>query len=117
MFGLPDHWRPTTNIILPCLMGNTAPDGTTSGVVGTAWIEIRPDTEPMQVSGRVHFIAGTVALTPGTGWIALQGIFPCNLMDTTTVMPETNSWDGAHFQKTWDSLDSSVTWNTYTGTE
>jgi hypothetical protein len=83
MFGLPLTRRTLTNVMLPCLMGNAAPDAATT--VGTAWIEIRPGLEPMQPSGIVSYVAGTVACSPGTGWIALQGIFPCHVLDTTTI--------------------------------
>ena len=80
MFGLPAHWRPITNVILSCLMGNGDPDAVT--VVSTAWIEIRPGLEPLQGSGVVSYMAGNSPLTGGIGWIALQGIFPCHIVDT-----------------------------------
>jgi hypothetical protein len=80
MFGLPTNWRPVTNIILPCLMGNGDPD--TVSVVSTAWIEIRSGLEPLQGSGVVSYMAGNSPLTAGIGWIALQGIFPCHIIGT-----------------------------------
>jgi hypothetical protein len=113
MFGLPLNRRPFTNVILPCLMGNTDPLAATS-VVGTAWIEIRPGLDPIQPSGIAYYVSGTVACGPGTGWIALQGIFPCHVLDTSDDVPVEDSWDDAHFQTTWDSLTDDVTWDTYT---
>jgi hypothetical protein len=82
MFGLPDDWRPMHNVILPCLMGNADP--TSASAVGTAWIEIRPEINPvLQPSGRVYFVTGTLSCAPSTGWVALQGVFPCQLLSST----------------------------------
>jgi len=86
MFGLPADWRPMSNIILPCLVGNADPDpdaGSPAGTFGTAWIEIRPENAPtMQPSGWVYFVMGTLALSASTGWISLQGVFPCSRIST-----------------------------------
>jgi hypothetical protein len=86
LFGLPEHWRPMTNIILLCVMGNVNPDPDLTplaSVVSTAWIEIRPGLDPLENSGVVSYVTGTSALTAGTGWIALQGIFPSHIIDVT----------------------------------
>jgi hypothetical protein len=113
MFGLPKGWRPAHNIILPCLMGNTDP--ATGGVVSTAWIEIRPDFSPVeQVSGRVYYIAGTGSLAPTTGYIVLQGVFPCQIIDSVGAVVE-NSWDDVPSSRTWDSIGADITWNNYPG--
>jgi hypothetical protein len=84
MFGLPVDWRPRSNVILPCLMGNANPDPSApspASVFGTAWIEVRPEVSPvLQPSGRVYFVIGTLSCPPSTGWITLQGIFPCQLL-------------------------------------
>jgi len=78
MFGLPSGWRPVVNTILPCLTGNAAPGSGTT--VSTAWIEIRPEVDLEQLSGRVYFVAGTGTIQPTTGWVALQGVFPCQIV-------------------------------------
>jgi hypothetical protein len=86
LFGLPEHWRPMANIVLSCVMGNVNPDPDLTplaSVVSTAWIEIRPALDPLENSGVVSYVTGTSALTAGTGWIALQGIFPCHIIDVT----------------------------------
>jgi hypothetical protein len=81
MFGLPEDWRPMHNVVLPCLMGSTDP--ASAAVLGTGWIEIRPEINPvLRASGRVYFVTGTVSCSAGTGWIALQGIFPCQLLSS-----------------------------------
>lgn len=113
MFGLPTSWRPTTNIILPCLVGNTDPL-TTAATASIGWIEVRSGLDPLQDSGRVYFVATTLGISPNTGWIALQGVFPCHLIDTSVDAPVENSWDDAHFQSTWDSLADDVAWLNYT---
>jgi hypothetical protein len=115
MFGLPTNWRPSTSIILPCLVGNADPSPVgTIGTVGTGWIEIRADLDPLQVSGRAYLIGTTVGLSPTTGWLALQGIFPLSIVDASDETSATDTWDDAHFQTTWDSLGDDVTWDTYT---
>jgi hypothetical protein len=84
MFGLPVDWRPTRNVILPCLMGNTDPTSLGANLVGTAWVEIRPEVNPvLRSSGRAYFVTGTLSCPPSTGWIALQGVFPCQLFGST----------------------------------
>ena len=86
MFGLGNYWRPMTNIPLLCLMGDGDPDpasGAPTGVVSTAWIEVRPGLDPLYGSGVVTYVAGTGACSAGTGWVALQGIFPTHMFDTT----------------------------------
>jgi len=80
MFGLPSGMRPTNRVVLPCLMGNTDP--LTGGVTYIAWVEVRPEVDVERPSGRVYFISGTGSLTPGTGYIALQGVFPCETIQT-----------------------------------
>lgn len=110
MFGLAVNWRPVHNVLLPCLMGNTDPAGL--GVVGMAWIEIRPDLDVLAPSGRVYFIAGTVGCAAGTGWVALQGIFPCQITDGATPIVE-DSWDDASETISWDQMADDVTWNSY----
>lgn len=86
MFGLPLNWRPMTHVPLLCLMGNGDPDplaASPTGVVSTAWVEIRPGLEPLQESGIVYYVSGTSPLTAGTGWISLQGVFPSYIVDAT----------------------------------
>jgi hypothetical protein len=109
MFGLPLNWRPVTNVILPCVMGNSDPS---TGVVGTAQVEIRTGFLPTEVSGRVYYISGTLGCDANIGWIALQGSFPCKIVDVrdTVVM---GSWGDAHFQESWDSVAEDLTWNDY----
>lgn len=109
MFGLPLNWRPATNVILPCVMGNSDP---TSGVVGTAQIEIRTGYLPTATSGRVYYVNGTLGLDANIGWIALQGSFPCQIIDVrdTVII---GSWADAHFQETWDSVAETLTWSDY----
>jgi hypothetical protein len=115
MFGLPVNWRPTTNVILPCLVGNADPSPTgTIGTVGLGWIEIRSDLAPLQPSGRAYLIGTTVGLSPTTGWVALQGIFLMTIIDASDETSAEDTWDDAHFQTTWDSIGSGVTWNNYT---
>jgi hypothetical protein len=115
MFGLPPNWRPVTSIILPCLTGNTDP--LTGTAVGTAWIEVRADLDPLQASGRVYLVSTTVNLAPTTGWIALQGVFPIQVIDASATGIVEDSWNDVHFQTTWDSIDENVTWNNYTSIE
>jgi hypothetical protein len=87
MFALPVDWRPRSNVILPCLMGNANPDPSApspASVFGTAWIEIRPEVSPvLRSSGRAYFVTGTLSCPASTGWIALQGLFPCQLLSST----------------------------------
>jgi hypothetical protein len=107
MFALPQFWQSTSNIILPCLMGNTDPSGT--AVVGTAWIEVRGDLTSL--TGVVHYRAGTVACNAGVGWIALQGLFPISVADSLPTVE--GSWNDASETMTWDMFDDTVTWNSY----
>lgn len=108
MFALPLYWQPPAQIILPCLMGTADPAGSL-GVVGTAWIEIRED--PDTYTGVVSFVAGTVGCAASTGWVALQGLFPISVADSTPLVE--GSWDDASETTTWDSFDDTVTWNSY----
>jgi len=112
MFGLPEDWRPMTNVILPCVIGNGDP--TSGGVTGTAMVEIRPEFDPVQLSGRAYYVSGTVALSPTTGWLFLQGTFPIQIWDASENAYTEDSWDDAHFQTTWDKLLDDVTWDNYT---
>ncbi len=112
MFGLPADWRPMTNVILPCVIGNGDP--TSSGGTGTAMIEIRPEFDPVQPSGRAYYVSGTVALSPTTGWIFLQGTFPIQIWDASEDAWTEDSWDDSHFQTTWDDVMDDVTWDNYT---
>jgi hypothetical protein len=116
MFGLPTNWRPITNTPLSCTMGNYDPTNPTAGgAVSTAQIEIRTGFLPTEISGRVHYIGGTSALTAGVGWIALQGSFPCSTVDVLDVRIM-GSWADAHFQEYWDSLPDNpggLTWDMY----
>lgn len=107
MFTLPQFWQPSGNFILPCLMGTADPAGL--GVVGTAWIEIRedPDTD----TGVVSFVAGTLGCANGTGWIALQGLFPIRVADAPVLIE--GSWNDASGTTTWSMVDPSITWNSY----
>jgi len=112
MFGLPPNWRPSSNIRLSCPMGNSDP---TTGVTGTATIEIRTGYLPTYGSGRVYYIGGTLGCDANVGWISLQGSFPCQVIDVaaTVVM---GSWGDAHFQESWDSLPDDpggLTWDQY----
>jgi hypothetical protein len=81
MFGLPLAWRPRHTVIVSCLMGNADPASAGTSAFGTAWVEIRPEINPvLQPSGRAYFVTGTISCSPGTGWIALQGLFPAQVM-------------------------------------
>jgi hypothetical protein len=117
MFGLPAGWRPRDNVILPCLMGNANPDpaaspGPPASAFGTAWIEIRPESAPQQrTSGWVYFVMGTTALTAGTGWISLQGIFPSKILPTNAIVE--GGWDDVPSTTSWSSVNDNVTWSTY----
>jgi hypothetical protein len=117
MFGLPAGWRPRDNVILPCIMGNANPDpaaspGPPANTFGTAWIEIRPESAPPQhASGWVYFVMGTMALTAGTGWISLQGIFPCSILQTDGTVQ--GGWNDVPSTASWNSMNENVTWSTY----
>jgi hypothetical protein len=113
MFGLPTDWRPVSTVVLPCLIGGTGPDGLAA--VGVGWIEVRSDHTPTpRKSGGVYFVTGTVALTAGTGWLALQGVFPCEVqaLNSTDGAP-VGSWNAASETLTWGNVDEAVTWNSY----
>lgn len=112
MFGLPLDWRPTYNVILPCLCGNADPAASSTNAFGTAWIELRPEYSPFQISGRAYFVTANLALSPSTGWIALQGIFPCLSVSRDEGLA-INSWDDVAMTPTWDDIDPDVTWNSY----
>jgi hypothetical protein len=117
MFGLPSDWRPQHNVILPCIMGNANPDpdavpGPPASNFGTAWIEIRPEDPPNQHnSGWVYFVMGTLGLTASTGWISLQGIFPCVQLSTDATME--GGWDDSPSTLTWNDMGEDVTWSSY----
>lgn len=77
MFALPLDWRPAGRVVLACTMGNSDPvTPPASLAIGTAWVEVRPETDPLLASGRVYFVGGTVSLASPTGWVALNGAFP-----------------------------------------
>jgi hypothetical protein len=117
MFGLPAGWRPQANVILPCIMGNANPDpaaspGPPANAFGTAWIEIHPESAPPQhSSGWVYFVMGTMPLTAGTGWISLQGVFPCGILQTSGTVE--GSWNDVPGTTVWSSVNDNVTWSTY----
>jgi len=67
MFMLPTGWRPPFRVKLPCVMNGGSP--------AVADIEVRPDVTA--AAGGVYFTIGQADLTGGSGWIALQGGFPC----------------------------------------
>jgi hypothetical protein len=115
MFGLPTDLRPLTNVVLPCLAGNGDPAAL--GVVGTAWIEIRPEGETLQPSAQVYYVAGTAALNAGTGWVALQGIFTCASAPIGGDSPRDGGWNDAHFMTTWDTVHPDATWDTYSSVD
>jgi hypothetical protein len=119
MFALPAEWRPESNVILPCIMGNANPDpaavpGPPANTFGTAWIEIRPENNltAQHPSGRVYFVMGTLALTAGVGWISLQGIFPCTRLNTTAALVE-GGWNEVPITLSWNEIGENVTWDTY----
>lgn len=117
LFGLPADWRPLHTVILPCLMGNADPGSGTTTTFGTAWIEIRADydTTPPAPSGRVYAVAGTSACNATTGWIALQGLFPCQILPAVPLLNE-GSWDDISDYLTWDQVADGITWDSYPNT-
>lgn len=114
MFGLPADLRPLTHVILPCLMGNGPPEDLTT--VGTAWVEIRNGADTGQDSAQVYYVAGTVALSATTGWVALQGIFTCQTLSAEHALTS-GSWDDVHFMTTWDTVNPESQWDTYSPTD